>query len=69
MEQHELKNYFKDRDFVHQIGFYAPDWKAFARAHHERFGSGPFYYTTNTFGRLIYRGKEIDCKGLQFHAA
>ena len=69
MEQREVKNYFKNRDFVHQIGFYAPDWKAFALAHHERFGSGPFYYTTNTFGRLIYRGREVDCKGLKFHAA
>ena len=69
MEQREVKNFFKNRDFVHQIGFYAPDWKAFALAHHERFGSGPFYYTTNTFGRLIYHGREVDCKGLKFHAA
>lgn len=30
MEQREVKNYFKNRVFVHQIGFYAPDWKAFA---------------------------------------
>ena len=69
MEQRNLYHYFENRDFVHQIGFYAPDWKAFATAHHERFGSGPFYYTTNTFGRLIYRGEEVDCRGLQFHAA
>lgn len=65
----EWKAYFKNRDFVHQIGFYAPDWKSFAQKHHELFGSGPFYYTTNTFGRLIYRGKEVDCTGLKFHAA
>lgn len=65
----DLKGYFKNRDFVHQLGFYAPDWKAFVEKHHARFGSGPFYYTTNTFGRLIYRGQEVDCSKLKFHAA
>lgn len=65
----EWKDYFKNRDFVHQIGFYAPDWETFVWNHHERFGSGPFYYTTNTFGRLIYRGQEVDCSNLKFHAA
>lgn len=65
----DLKGYFKNRDFVHQLGFYAPDWKAFVEKHHARFGSGPFYYTTNTFGRLIYRGQEVDCSNLKFHAA
>lgn len=63
------EDYFKDRDFVHQIGFYAPDWKAFAMNHHRIFGSGPFYYTTNTFGRLLYMGQEVDCSDLKFHAA
>ena len=62
----DWKDYFKNRDFVHQIGFYAPDWKHFALKHHELFGSGPFYYTTNTFGRLIYRGKEVDAGSLKF---
>ena len=65
----DWKDYFKNRDFVHQVGFYAPDWKAFAEKHHEMFGSGPFYYTTNTFGKLIYKGQEVDCSGLKFHAA
>ena len=65
----KIEDYFKNRDFVHQIGFYAPDWKEFAKKHHELFGSGPFYYTTNTFGRLMYRGEEINCKGLELHAA
>ena len=65
----DWKDYFKNRDFVHQVGFYAPDWRAFAKKHHEMFGSGPFYYTTNTFGRLIYKGQEVDCSGLKFHAA
>lgn len=65
----DLKGYFKNRDFVHQLGFYAPDWKAFVEKHHARFGSGPFYYTTNTFGCLIYRGQEVDCSNLKFHAA
>ncbi|MEC4273776.1 hypothetical protein VJ923_11470 [Adlercreutzia sp. R25] len=64
----DLKDYFKGRDFVHQIGFYAPDWKAFAQNHHDLFGSGPFYHTTNTFGRLIYRGEEVDCSDLKFEA-
>lgn len=64
----DLKDYFKGRDFVHQVGFYAPDWKEFAQNHHDLFGSGPFYHTTNTFGKLIYRGKEVDCKGLKFEA-
>lgn len=62
-------DYFKGKDFVHQLGFYAPDWRKFCEAHHRVFGSGPFYYTTNTFGKLIYRGEEVDCKGLKFHAA
>lgn len=52
-----------------KLEFYAPDWKHFSLKHHELFGSGPFYYTTNTFGRLIYRGKEVDASGLKFHAA
>ena len=64
----DLKDYFKGRDFVHQVGFYAPDWKAFAQNHHDLFGSGPFYHTTNTFGKLIYRGEEVDCSGLKFEA-
>lgn len=65
----DWKDYFKNRDFVHQIGFYSSDWKAFVEKHHEMFGSGPFYYTTNTFGKLIYKGKGVDCKNLKFHAA
>ena len=65
----DWKDYFKNRDSVHQIGFYSPDWKHFALKHHELFGSGSFYYTTNTFGRLIYRGKEVDAGSLKFHAA
>ena len=64
----DYTDYFKGRDFVHQVGFYAPDWRAFAENHHRLFGSGPFFYTTNTFGRLIYRGDDVDCKGLEFHA-
>ena len=65
----EWKDYFKNREFVQQVGFYAPDYRAFAEKHHELFGSGPFYYTTNTFGRLIYRGQEVDCSNVKFHAA
>lgn len=64
----DLKDYFKGRDFVHQIGFYAKDWRKFAQSHHDLFGSGPFFYTVNKFGRLIYRGEEVDCKGVEFHA-
>lgn len=64
----DLKDYFKNRDFVHQVGFYAPDWKAFVQGHHDLFGSGPFYHTTNTFGKLIYKGQEVDCTGLKFEA-
>lgn len=64
----DLKDYFKGRDFVHQIGFYAPDWKKFAQNHHDLFGSGPFFHTTNTFGKLIYRGEEVDCSDLKFEA-
>lgn len=64
----DLKDYFKGRDFVHQIGFYAPDWKAFAQNHHDLFGSGPFFHTTNVFSKLIYRGEEVDCTDLKFEA-
>lgn len=52
-------DYFKGRDFVHQIGFYAPDGEKFVRAHHELFGSGPFFTTTNRFSKILYRGREL----------
>ena len=64
----DLKDYFKNRDFVHQIGFYAPDWREFVENHHELFGSGPFFHTTNKFRKMIYRGKEVDCSNLAFEA-
>ena len=63
-----FESYFKDRDWVHQLGFCAPDWRAFMTQHNRLFGSGPFLYTTNTFGRLLYHGEEVDCTGLEFHA-
>ena len=65
----KAEDYFKNRDFVHQIGFYTPNWRTFVLNHHKMFGSGPFYYTTNTFGKLIYMGEEVDCSRLKFHAA
>ena len=61
-------DYFKGRDWVHMLGFCAPDWKAFATRHHELFGSGPFFYTTNTFGKLVYHGDEVSCKDVEFRA-
>jgi len=61
--------YFEGRDWVHQLGFCAPDWRKFAIEHNKLFGSGPFYYTTNTFGKLLYHGEEVDCTGLEFQAA
>lgn len=64
----DLRDYFKNRDFVHQVGFYAPDWKAFVENHHRLFGSGPFFHTTNRFRKLIYRGEEVDCSNLAFEA-
>ena len=63
-----FESYFKDRDWVHQLGFCAPDWRGFMTEHNRLFGSGPFLYTTNTFGRLLYHGEEVDCTGLEFHA-
>ena len=65
----DYTDYFKDRDWVHQLGFCAPDWRQFMTEHHRLFGSGPFFYTTNTFGKLLYHGEEVDCAGLEFHAA
>ena len=62
------ENYFKGRDWVHMLGFTAPDWKQFMVNHNRVFGSGPFFYTTNTFGKLLYHGEEVDCEGLEFHA-
>jgi hypothetical protein len=59
----ELEKYFWGRSFVPQVGFYAPDWKAFAEKHHAIFGSGPFFYIAeNTFDKLLYRGREIPLK-------
>ncbi|WP_165062931.1 MULTISPECIES: VOC family protein [unclassified Adlercreutzia] len=54
------QNYFKGRDFVHQIGFYAPDGERFAREHNRLFGSGPYFTTVNKFSKVIYRGKELE---------
>lgn len=56
----DYTDYFKGRDFVHQIGFYSPDGEAFVKAHNKLFGSGPFYTTTNKFSKIIYRGKELE---------
>ena len=64
----DYTGYFKNRDWVHQLGFCAPDWKQFMLEHNKLFGSGPFFYTTNTFGKLYYHGDEVDCAGLEFHA-
>ena len=64
-----LEGYFKGKDWVHQLGFYAPDWRAFMAEHNQLFGSGPFFYTTNTFGRLLYHDEEVNCAGLEFHAS
>ncbi len=61
--------YFHGRDWVHQVGFYAPDWRAFVENHNRLFGSGPFFHTVNTFGKLLYHGEEVDCAGLEFRAA
>ena len=61
--------YFHDRDWVHQVGFYSPDWRSFAENHNRLFGSGPFFHTVNTFGKLLYHGEEVDCTGLEFRAA
>lgn len=64
----DYTDYFKNRDWVHMLGFSAPDWKKFMVDHNRLFGSGPFFYTTNTFGKLIYRGEEVPCQGMEFHA-
>lgn len=61
-------DYLKGRDWIHMLGFCAPDWRGFMTEHNRLFGSGPFFYTTNTFGKLLYRGDEVDCEGLEFHA-
>ena len=65
----DFENYFKGKDWVHQLGFCAPDWRQFMIEHNKLFGSGPFFYTTNTFGKLLYHGEEVDCTGLEFHAS
>lgn len=56
----DYSDYFKGRDFVHQIGFYSPDGEQFARDYNELFGAGPFFTTTNKFSKIIYRGKELE---------
>ena len=53
-------NYFKGRDFVHQIGFYSPDGEQFVREHNRLFGSGPYFTTINKFNKIIYRGRELE---------
>ena len=63
-----FESYFHDKDWVHQLGFCAPDWRQFMTEHHRLFNSGPFFYTTNTFGKLLYHGEEVGCEGLEFHA-
>ena len=61
----DYTGYFKNRDWVHQLGFCAPDWKQFMLEHNKLFGSGPFFYTTNTFGKLYYHGDEVDCAAVR----
>ena len=56
----DYTDYFKGRDFVHQIGFYSPDGKKFVEDHNRIFGSGPFFTTQNDFSKIIYRGKELE---------
>lgn len=56
----DYTDYFKGRDFVHQIGFYSPDGEKFVKDHNKLFGSGPFFTTTNKFSKVIYRGKELE---------
>ncbi len=63
------ENFFHGGDWVHQLGFCAPDWKQFMLEHHRLFGSGPYFYTTNTFGKLLYHGEEVNCSGLEFRAS
>lgn len=65
----DYTDYLKGRDWVHQVGFYAPDWRKFVENHNRLFGSGPFFHTVNTFGKLLYHGEEVDCKGMEFRAA
>ena len=65
----DYQEYFSGKDWVHQLGFYAPDWRRFVVEHNRVFGSGPFLYTTNTFGKLLYYGEQVDCSGLEFRAA
>ena len=56
----DYTDYFKGRDFVHQVGYYAPDGERFAREHNKLFGSGPFFTTVNKFNKIIYRGRELE---------
>ncbi|MBQ9043108.1 MAG: VOC family protein [Eggerthellaceae bacterium] len=56
----DYADYFKGRDFVHQIGFYSPDAERFVQEHHRLFGSGPYFTTVNKFSKVIYRGRELD---------
>lgn len=56
----DYTDYFKNRDWIHQIGFYAPDAEAFALEHHKLFGSGPYFTTVNKFRKIIYRGRELE---------
>lgn len=51
----DYTDYLKGRDWIHMLGFCAPDWRGFMTEHNRLFGSGPFFYTTNTFGKLLYR--------------
>ena len=48
----DYTDYFKNRDFVHQIGFYSPDAEQFVREHNRLFGSGPYFTTVNKFSKI-----------------
>ena len=45
----DYTDYFKGRDWVHMLGFYAKDWRKFMTDHNRIFGSGPLFYNTNPF--------------------
>jgi catechol 2,3-dioxygenase-like lactoylglutathione lyase family enzyme len=44
---------------LYHLGFYVEDAKAFAQAHHDLYGSGPYVVMENMPSNSIFRGKDL----------
>ena len=57
----DYKDYFKNCEFVKEVGMVVPDIKAAIKRHNEVFGSGPYILMENfSLDKYVYKGVESD---------